>query len=621
MYSFRHRITASGGSGRRVVEGAKLQPFRSADSSLTPQAPALLLAVVVAFAEGWGACAQGLPHLNIIQPGGMPGWPVMNGITQVGNGVNVTWDGPAGYYQLFQRPNVTAGTWQAIGTPYNLNRNATVANTSSRAFFRVSGPPPQYAGAQACAECHAPVLNTVIHTAHFGAYNSGQFVALGGQANSSCSACHAVGAGLPTGFINQAATPQLAGVQCENCHGPAGNHAANPEDPTTVPRVEVAATMCGGCHNARFVPSAVASLHPPAYEEWNASPHQSVLDELQTDFASPAGATFFMPTCGGCHSGTVRKSLLGHTALPDAHEASAVGIPCTTCHASHAVQTHVNALNGSYNFTNPITGRVFPIDNHELGAVYTDQLRNPLASTANYSVTGGSFASQYNPNINVCAQCHNDRGASWTDWTRPPHSSLQYNMLLGTVGELASGAPPRLPGTHSQVEKQCVTCHMQPAGNSDPALLQAGGHTFGLRYTGAANGVTNTLYKEDACTPCHGDQGQELVEFMNSLISDLVSQVKRDLDSWATNSAPPALSGYGTLAWEYANPGGLSSGGPGPTNAALQSLIHTNIQKARFNLYLVYNDGSGGVHNPFYALELLDTAASWVQGQLNMPNE
>ena len=73
------------------------------------------------------------------------------------------------------------------------------------------------------------------------------FVAKGGQTNSSCLPCHTVGYHLPTGFANQSATPQLAGVQCENCHGPAANHAANPIDPTAIPRVEVAATLCGGC--------------------------------------------------------------------------------------------------------------------------------------------------------------------------------------------------------------------------------------------------------------------------------------------------------------------------------------------------------------------------------------
>ena len=59
------------------------------------------------------------------------------------------------------------------------------------------------------------------------------FKAAGGQTNSSCLPCHTVGYGLPTGFsfTNKngvfSYTTNLAGVQCENCHGPAANHAAS----------------------------------------------------------------------------------------------------------------------------------------------------------------------------------------------------------------------------------------------------------------------------------------------------------------------------------------------------------------------------------------------------------
>jgi hypothetical protein len=45
--------------------------------------------------------AQDVQHLSITVPGGMPGWPVLTGISVLTNGVNVTWDGPPGYYQLF----------------------------------------------------------------------------------------------------------------------------------------------------------------------------------------------------------------------------------------------------------------------------------------------------------------------------------------------------------------------------------------------------------------------------------------------------------------------------------------------------------------------------------------
>jgi hypothetical protein len=45
-------------------------------------------------------------------------------------------------------------------------------------------------------------------------------------------------------------------------------------------------------------------------------------------------------------------------------------------------------------------------------------------------------------------------------------------------------------------------------------------------------------------------------------------------------------------------------------------LVPVNIQKARFNLYLVLYDGSYGVHNAPFAVTLLDTAQTWVEQEL-----
>ena len=41
------------------------------------------------------------------------------------------------------------------------------------------------------------------------------------------------------------------------------------------------------------------------------------------------------------------------------------------------------------------------------------------------------------------------------------------------------------------------------------------------------------------------------------------------------------------------------------------------IRVNRFNLYLVLYDGSYGVHNAPFAVTLLDTAANWVEEELN----
>ncbi len=533
----------------------------------------------------------------------MPGLPVMTGIQRITNGVHLTWDGPSGYYKLFQKTGLNA-FWQQVGAA-NLNRQATVAALSNSAFFRVSGPAPLYNGIQACSVCHADIHDTVVQTPHLSAFTNALFATLGGQTNSACLVCHAVGAGLPSGFVSNARTPQLAGVQCENCHGPAANHAANPDDPTVWPRIELAGTMCGGCHSAALAPPQAAAYHPPFYDEWKASPHQPVLDELKTEFASSLGPTVFIPTCGRCHSGTVREALVENDPLPDGAEASAVGIACATCHDAHQLYVHTNALTGV--LTNRLTGVV--VTNNLLGSLYTNQVPYPLASLQDYHATG-SFATNYDPGINICAQCHNDRGASWTGTDRAPHQSVQYNMLLGTVGVMAPGNPTNQPGTHALIEKQCVGCHMQSSNYVSAAQPATAGHSFEVNAYGT-------------CGQCHNAAfAPQLVQFLQSQVMANedgwgILQVKALLDEWATNVAPAQLrTNYGTRAWEYTTPGSLSPVGPGPTSGE-QSLISTNIQMARFDLYLVVNDGSFGVHNPLYSINLLLTAQSLVQTELS----
>ncbi len=555
----------------------------------TYQTQVLLATAALVFANGFRANAQDVQHLSLVQPGGMPGLPVITGITRATNSVTVTWDGPSGYYQLFQKFAITDPIWQPMGKATNLLRTATVPLTSSNALFKISGPPPQYAGSQACVECHRPILDNVTHTRHFGAFTNALFVAQAGQTDASCLTCHTVGSGLPTGFVSKSKTPQLANVQCENCHGPAAVHAANPEDPVSRPRVELAATVCGGCHNAEFVPARVAALHPPRYEEWSASPHQSVRDELRADFAGSLGTSFFIPTCGSCHSGTIREALLENTPLPTGHEAGAIGIACGTCHDSHQQYVHTNLLDGLR--TNVLTGLV--ITNNQLGKFYTNQMRSPLASLVDYHSTG-SFATNYNPEINICAQCHNDRGASTNSVDFPPHHSSQYNMLLGIFRQEDTGVPSHQPATHALLEKQCAACHMPtPAGTA--------GHSFKAQ-------------SYELCQSCHSSP-QLLVQFTTNAALYQIQRDKAALDFWAMIKAPVSLQKYGARAWEYSHPGTLSSVGPAPTTAE-QGLIPAAIQRARFSLYLVFNEGSFGVHNGPYAADLLQAAYDLVMEEL-----
>jgi hypothetical protein len=535
--------------------------MNSTKARLAKRASALFLATAFAIVPGRQARGQDVQHLSITVPGGMPGWPVMTGIQQASNGVSLTWDGPSGYYQVFQKSSLT-GKWEAVGLATNLVRQAMVVPLHSNRFFRVGGPQPAYAGWTTCSECHENIYATVTNTPHAGAFET---LTPQQQTNSALLADYTVGYGLPTGFTNLTATPQLAGVQCENCHGPAANHAASEMDPTVRPRVELAATVCGGCHTGP---------EHPTFEEWNTSAHATVVAGVDLNNSTN------IDSCGRCHSGSVRYCLLGGLPLP--YGDADVGIVCATCHDPHQTTTNLA------------------------------QLRYPLASTNDYYImpTGG-FTNQINAAINLCAQCHNHRGASWTNSAAPPHQSPQYNILLGTVGEVASGLPPYQPAAHALlITNQCVGCHMQSTnypGTAQPAVT---GHTF-------------TVDSYNLCQACHTNEAGPLVQFVQGAVTNQISELVQDLNLWASTKAPPSLwSKYGNLAWEYTTPGQLSATPgqlPPPVgpDASDQLLIPINIQKARFNLYLILNDGSLGVHNGPYSVSLLDQASQWIQAELD----
>ena len=577
---------------------------------LLKRVSALFVVVTGLLLTGLSGRAQGVQHLSIIQPGGMPGMPVLTGIQQTTNGFKLTWDGPSGYYQVWHKVHLTDPSWLAVGGDTNLIRTATITTLYSNDFFRVLGPSPQYGGAMNCAFCHGTIYITQTNTPHAQAFAGLQQIHQ--DTNLTCLPCHTVGYGLPTGFMNAAQTPQLAGVQCESCHGPAGNHAANPAFTPWVPQVELAAQVCGGCHSAQLAPEEVVAHNPMAFafEDWSASPHGAVVPDV---LQSMAASTNNINSCGRCHSGSARLALLDgeNPSVTDTNDYN-VAITCAVCHDPHTTYVWTNVLSGVV--TNPLDG--FVITNDELGAVYTNQLRNPLYSTNDYSLsTSDVFTNSYNPNINICAQCHNARGAAWTDTSHPPHESDQYNMLLGTIGVLGTNLTPYQPSTHALMEEQCVYCHMQtaPPQSGPPAVAAISGHSF-----------TVTSYQ--ACTQCHGPYTNVIAILVSTTQSDILSnqngtgieQVKALLDMWATNAAPAELrTNYGTLAWEYTTPGDLSATTNSGPSTADQALIPDDIKKARFDLYLVYYDGSYGVHNGLYAFALLQSAQSFVTNQLS----
>jgi hypothetical protein len=266
--------------------------------------------------------------------------------------------------------------------------------------------------------------------------------------------------------------------------------------------------------------------------------------------------------------------------LPSTHEAAETGITCIACHDPHAKTEHES------------------------------QLLFPMASKIPYSYnTGTNFAANFNPNVQLCAQCHNMRGASWRGTSRPPHHSPQYNLLIGSGG--FDGGETSIPqSAHMDIETQCAQCHTHPHSPDEiteatPAFM---GHDF------------HPSMK--ACAPCHDEVGGELLtEVVQGNVKKQIGEIKALLDQWALTKAPEALrTKYGRLAWEFQNVGQLSLPTPpdvrqGPT-AAEQANVPDAIKQARHNIYMVEHDGSYGVHNGNYSRFILKVARDLVNAAL-----
>jgi hypothetical protein len=489
--------------------------------------------------------------------------------------VTIEWLGYAGPYTVQKNPFNGASAWEDVAT--NLQVHAvTIPSEEDKAFYRIKGHAPNYAGSDKCYLCHEE-WDEWSETKHAKAFATLQQINM--AANPACVGCHTVAFNTPTGFsldTNSANYAPFINVQCENCHGPSGNHAATTWLGETPVR-SLSANVCGGCHTGP---------HHPNFEEWSTSGHATVTPDVASSLLT--GGEARMNSCGACHSGAVRMAMLngieeGGVTLPSAADAASVGITCVVCHDPHAVGDNVA------------------------------QLRNPTYSTNFFSystATTTSFAKQYDPGINICGQCHNMRGATWKDTSRPPHHSPQYNILIGKGG-YEVGTPVESPhGT--LITNQCAHCHMSqvPAPAATVENPSINGHTF------------KPIVTTTSCTPCH----QRTPETMEGVIvrtqteiTNRIASVKALLDNWATNKAPEAIrTNYGALAWEYSTPGVLSNPegnskitGPATTN---QVLIPDAIKQARFNLYLIQHDASFGVHNADYTRFLLQVAEDNVKG-------
>jgi hypothetical protein len=416
-----------------------------------------------------------------------------------------------------------------------------------------------FVGAATCQDCHGNRHEDWAATAHAEALEA--LKAIGQGANADCLPCHTVGFGETDGFVDEATTPGLAGVQCENCHGAGRDHVlaarADVTNPAVHPPVDISANVCGACHQ---------DVHHPNFEQWSESAHSQINEAVEEDLL--AGGTF-VNNCGICHSGDVfvMSRVWGQTVPEDLFAGATAEdlnpVSCAVCHDPHARTGNAAA---------PDEGRDY-------------QLRFPevVAATQANTVAETSDPTRFN----LCGQCHHDRGRTWQTTTRPPHHSVQSNFYFGEM-PAPEGEEPLVRNTssvHAGVSEQCASCHMFRRDFESEQAPAISGHSFAIDF--------------EACAGCHNpavDPAEGKLERLKTEVEEAIADILTRLDDPST--------------WQYS-----ATGGPKEPDAEdlqpgemTQDDVSDEIKKVRFLYSYVDGDGSDGAHNPYYVRAILAEA-------------
>jgi hypothetical protein len=104
-----------------------------------------------------------------------------------------------------------------------------------------------FAGGAVCISCHRTEHAQWSRTGHARAWNA--LVAEKRALDDDCWSCHVTGHGAEGGPPDAEASGPWRDVQCEACHGPSREHAADPEGAATQPVRDPDQQVCTACHD------------------------------------------------------------------------------------------------------------------------------------------------------------------------------------------------------------------------------------------------------------------------------------------------------------------------------------------------------------------------------------
>jgi hypothetical protein len=410
---------------------------------------------------------------------------------------------------------------------------------------------------------------------------------------------NAAGKGGPSNWAKAPAeVKNLANVQCEVCHGPAGEHVAGQDRPGLMQSSQDEG-ICNQCHNGGGQYGKGTELQNAAHAN-----RQAVA------WTQPTGPG--EQVCVRCHSGKGYVSFLANPQNPAAWDNTPQTVACATCHDPHG--------NG-----NPFQLRVVdrPVElpfavksNVGLSATCYEchNARNVAADAA-----GGQMNF---PHYSSVAEFISDTGGVTYGKQIPdsPHGKAVGSQPVPNPAWQAGSAEPqflfsKVGDAQGNVPGPCVVCHMWPTiqDPNDPNRHKVGGHSF------------NTLSPDgqfsygSACKSCHGDiksfnlpakadyDGNGKVEGVQDEVAGLLNVLWQALEAHGVKKVPGGYP-YVTLpedaagqtdpqitnAWyNFRNVYGVMWGdGTGDGNQGRAQAVH-NFQRSVALLQLAYKDLTG----------------------------
>ena len=475
--------------------------------------------------------------------------------------------------------------------------SATITTTSGTTNVVQNITAGTYMGVSTCELCHSGGLiapdmyhswSNTLHATKFTRSINGQV----GSYSKNCISCHTAGYDANTNAINggfddvatqvgwafptnlastnfasmPASLQNVANIQCENCHGPGSEHAYSLGDTSRI-SANLGPANCAQCHDAK--------THHIKTPEWKNSRHA-----VATRTPSGAGRD----NCVRCHTtaGFINY-VQGDTKTNTVYEA----IGCAACHDPHDA-TNPHQLRKSTQIT---LGDGTTVTNAGLGG---------FCMNCHQSRTGNAT----NSIVNYPLLLPTWKGGS----SFGPHDSPVADMLEGVNGITYGQEIPSSAHRYA-IEDTCVHCHMQPTpAATDPAFLQAGGHTMKMSYV-ATNGTT--VHMVGACTECHGPvssfdlarddyNGDGVIEGVQTEVQHLLDK----LSTLMPNST-------------YRADGNYVADGLVKSSPSVKTNWPAKFLKAGWNFQFVKNDASFGVHNAPYAVGLLKASIGDLTGDAN----